>query len=86
MTTKPRIQLFDPAHARLIQARAKVMDRNLLLGEILCGFTFAEGDRVVTLARDRRYIVYNPAYVAESSIEELVISLEGIARRAPTDG
>lgn len=86
MKNKQRLQLFDPNQVRLIQSRAKVMDRNVTLGEILCGYTFVEGATVVTLSRDLRHIVYNPAYVAESSIEELVIALERIAGRSPTSG
>jgi len=73
---------IDPAHARLIQARAKVMDRDIGLGEILCDFTFAEGARVVTLARDRAHIVYSPTFVAEAPMVDLVLALQGIARRA----
>lgn len=76
---------IDPVHARLIQARAKVMDRDIHLGEMLCRFTFAEGSKVVPLAVDHRQIFYNPAYVAEASIEELMVALKEVARRALGD-
>jgi hypothetical protein len=57
------------------------MVRDPGLGEILCRYTFDEGERVKTLARDREKIVYSPAYVMEATRDELVEMLKGIARR-----
>lgn len=76
---------IDPVLGRLIQARAKVMFWDIHLGEILCGFTFAAGVRTASLARDRNQIVYNPTYVAAASLEELVVALKEVARRALGD-
>jgi len=74
--------LFDKSHTLLIQARLAVMAREPNLGEVLCRYTFDEGDRVVTLARDREKIVYSRTYVLKATRDELVEMLKGIARRA----
>ncbi len=62
--------------------RLAAMDRDPGLGEILCRYTFDEGERVKTLARDREKIVYSGSYVTEATRDELVEMLNGIARRA----
>ncbi len=74
--------LFDEPHILLIQARLAIMGRNPSLGEILCRYTFDQGERVKTLARDREKIVYGRAFVMEATRDELVEMLKGIARRA----
>lgn len=74
--------LFDQPHTLLIQARLVIMARDPSLGEVLCRYTFDEGDRVKTLARDREKIVYSRSYVVGATRDELVEMLKGIARRA----
>ena len=74
--------LFDKPHTLLIQARLAIMARDPNLGDVLCRYTFDEGDRVVTLARDREKIVYSRSYVLKATRDELVEMLKGIARRA----
>lgn len=74
--------LFDEPHTLLIQARLAVMARDPGLGEVLCRYTFDEGDRVMTLARDREKIVYRCSFVMAATRDELVEMLKGIARRA----
>lgn len=58
------------------------MARDPGLGEVLCRYTFDEGDKVKTLARDREKIVYSRSYVVGATRDELVEMLKGIARRA----
>jgi hypothetical protein len=58
------------------------MARDPSVGEVLCRYTFDEGERVKTLARDREKIVYSQSYVIEATRDELVEMLKGIARRA----
>lgn len=58
------------------------MARDPSLGDVLCRYTFDEGDKVKTLARDREKIVYSPPYVLRATRDELVEMLKGIARRA----
>ncbi len=53
-----------------------------MTGADCCRYTFDEGERVKTLARDRGKIVYSPAYVMGATRDELVEMLNGIARRA----
>lgn len=74
--------LFDKPHTLLIQARLAIMARDPGLGEVLCRYTFHEGDKVKTLARDRERIVYSRTYVVEATRDELVEMLKGVARRA----
>jgi len=73
---------FDPAVSKLIQARVLIAKTDERVFDFLCGFQFAEGARVATLARDRSTIVYNPAYVESASLADLGIMLKGIASRA----
>lgn len=74
--------LFDEPHTLLIQARLAIMASDPGLGEILCGYTFGEGAKVKTLARDREKIVYSRSYVVGATQDELIEMLKGIARRA----
>jgi hypothetical protein len=74
--------LFDKAHTLLIHARLAIMGRDPGLGETLCRYTFDEGERVKTLARDRDKIVYSRSFVMGATHDELVEMLKGIARRA----
>ncbi len=78
---RPRT-LFDEPHTLLIQARLDIMVRDPGLGEILCRYTFEEGERVKTLARVGEKIVYSRSYVMGATRDELVEMLRGIARRA----
>lgn len=73
---------FDLGHARLIQARAKLMDRDIAMGETLCRYSFIEGAAVSTIAIDGAHVRYNRAYAEQAAIEELTSALRAMAIRS----
>lgn len=80
MKCGPTSRSIDEAHARLIEARAKLMDRDIKVGEILCAYTFVEAPGVGSLTLDGRHIAYNPGQVLGAAPAELGRSLEALAR------
>ena len=80
MKCGPTTRSIDEAHARLIEARAKLMDRDIRVGEILCAYTFLEAPGVASLALDVRHIAYNYGQVIAATSEELGRSLVALAR------